>query len=436
MKLSLTAQCLLGLGIGILAGVVLPGSVPDATGPLLAGSDIVTRIWTNALRLVVTPLVVAQLFTAISAHRGARGEMARLGAVISVVFGALLVVSALVAMAVTSGLLTLPVFQNLSLDRPLPAPAPTGGTEAYSLIDELVPPNLFAAASADSLLALMLFAVVFAVAARRLAPELQHALDTAARAVRDAMFVLIEWLILLAPLGLLAFGLRTAATSGWAAGEILIAFTVIAMVVFSACTLALYPLAALFGGVPLARFAKALIPAQAIAVGTRSSLATLPALLREAELTLRLPGKLAALVIPLGGAVLKLSRAASHAAKLLFLAAVLGLSLEPGKVVVFIATIILLSPTTQGIPRVMAAGRSLPAYIAIGIAPEYYFLLGSTTALTDVVQTLLNSTAYLTAAVLVARFAQRKARAPAVAEPAGAPPPAGVPLSEEPGLRP
>src|SRR4029077_12416031 len=125
-------------------------------------------------------------------------------------------------------------------------------------------------------------------------------------------------------------------------------------------------------------------PAQVTAAATRSSIATVPVLLRESEDRLRIPEKVSALVIPLGGATLKLSRAVSSPVKLLFLAHFLGLSISPGQLVTFALTIIMLSPNTAGVPSVMSGTRSMPAFVAIGVPPEYVVLFGATTAILDV----------------------------------------------------
>ena len=409
MKLSLTARCILGLLLGVVAGALATRFEPASVGPWISAADTVIRLWTNALRLVVTPLIVAQLFVAVSGHRGTRTESARLGLLIPSIFIGLLVFTALVTFAVGSGLLTLPVLQEFSLSGLPPATIPGGGSAAtpISWIDDLVPSNLFRAASSDSILALILFSLAFALAARRLSADLQAALDTGFRAVRDTLFVLVGWLLLVAPLTLFALAFRSASSTGLELGRVLLFFIVLSIVMSLVCTAALYPVAVLVGQVPLGRFARALLPAQITAVTTRSSLASVPPLLKESEETLRLPPKVAALVIPLGGAMLKLSRAMTNPLKLIFLAKLLGIPLSAQQVAVFLVTILLLSPTTVGIPSVLSGSRSVPAYVAAGIPPEYVILLGSTTSVVDIALTLLNTTGYMTANVLVARLHTR-----------------------------
>src|SRR5207244_2276182 len=129
---------------------------------------------------------------------------------------------------------------------------------------------------------------------------------------------------------------------------------------------------------PLGRFAKAVFPAQVAAVATRSSLATLPALLKESDVTLKLPPKISALVLPLAGALLKPSRAAHGLLKLLLLGQVLGLHLDVKGVLLFTGMMLLMSATSPGIPTVLYGSRLMPVYVSLGIPPEYVLLLGST----------------------------------------------------------
>ncbi len=422
MKRSLTLQCLGGLTLGVLAGAALAQLQTSSVESWRQAADTTIQLWTNALRMMVTPLIVTQLFTAISAQAGPKGEARKLGLLIPSVFAGLLIFTALLAMAVMAGLLSLPILGDLSPGHPAAPPAGvaevTGAVARGSWMDELIPPNLFAAASSNSILGLMLFAIVFGLAARRVEPELKRSLDNGSRGVRDALFVLIGWLVRFAPVVLFALGLRSALSSGLAIGRVLLAYTILSLIVFAVCTLALYPLIALLGGIAPGRLARALFPAQATAVATRSSLATIPSLLQEADRTLQLPEKVSGTVIPLAGAMLKLSRAASSPMKLIFLSWLLGVPLGVKEVAVFVLTVMLMSTTNPGIPRVVTVPRNLALYVGFGIAPDYVLLLGATTGITDILQTVLNSTGYMSANVLVARLLS-PAQRPAGKQPVG-----------------
>ncbi len=424
---TLTIGSLLGLAIGVALGVLSP-SLGDPGRELLvplAGGLI--RAWTNALRILVVPLVVSQLYLALASGFGQQTRAGRLGALTPVVFAGSFIVIVLLTVGVMLGAASFGLFDAIAVP---PATAETAITGAaapggsVSWVDTLVPPNLVAAATTDNLLPLMVFAVAFGLAARRLGPELQGTLQSLFRAVSGATFVLVEWTLLVTPLVVLALGYRTALDSGARVGGILVGFTAVEITCLLLALAALYPLASLLGGISPGRFARAMVPSQIAAATSRSSLATIPALLRAAEGDLRLSPAVSASVIPLAGATLKLSRAVSNPCKLIFLAAVLGVTLDVRQVVIFLATILLLSPTTPGVPRVTSGLRSLPAYVAAGIPPEYVVLLGATTVVTDVFMTVLNATGYMTVNVILSRWT---GPAPATAPSVLANDPAAVP---------
>jgi proton glutamate symport protein len=173
----------------------------------------------------------------------------------------------------------------------------------------------------------------------------------------------------------------------------------------------LYPLAALLGRVSIARLAHALAPAQIVAASTRSSLASLPALIEGAERRLGLPGPVTGLVLPLAVATFKLNRTVSSTAKLMFLAHVYGIPLDPGQIGVFVATVLLISFSTPGIP---SAGTltTLPVYLSFGIPIEGILVLNAVDAIPDIFKTVLNVTGDMSAAAMVARFAGTPAVAP------------------------
>jgi len=405
---ALTTWSLIALVLGVSSGLLAGQGLASGEGMLIPAADAVVRVWTNAFQLLVAPLIVSHLYLALTNGWAGKKEAGRLGLMAPVVFMGLLVGIATISLVVTMGLLRIPVFQSLSL--PVP-PAPADGVQASAAgasahwVDSFLPPNLIAAASTSNLLPLILFTIAFALGARHLGHERQLALRTLFGAVSEVMFTLVDWVLRVTPFVIFALCFRVAFDSGLSVGGVLLGFTVLEIICLLVSVAALYPAAAVLGRIPLRRFATAMGPAQLVAMATRSSLATLPALLRSAETSLRLPRTVSGAILPLAGATLKLSPAVSGPVKLLFLASVLGLRLEASQVVTFIITILLLSPTTVGVPRVASGSRSLPAYVAAGIPGEYVVLLGATTFLVDVFMTLLNTTGYMTANVLLGRWA-------------------------------
>jgi proton glutamate symport protein len=406
VKRSVTVLSLGGLILGILLGAAVQQLDPAAGARAITIADGLIRAWTNALRLVVPFLVCSQLYVAIAGRRPSAAGAVKLGMVVPAVFVVLWTVMALATIAALFGLFSLPILPGLSLDLPTLGPAPAPGSPAAptSWIDELIPPNLLVAAAGNNLLALMLFTVVLAFAAQRLPPERQRVFELGLTALRDAMLVIVDWLVRPAPLMLLAFGLRFASPAGLRLGGVLLSYAALRIALLLAGIALLYVVSSVAGRFSLARFARALAPAQLTAFATRSSLATVPALLAAADRELRLPAVTSSVVIPLAGATLKVSRAVSEPVQLLFLAHVLGIELGAQQLAVFLLILLPLAITTPGTPRPVSTLRLLPVYVSLGIPAPYYMLTEPVTAISDPFDTMINTTGYMTTNVLVTRL--------------------------------
>lgn len=412
----------LAVAAGLACGLALKGPASSASTPVLFVIDSFIRAWTNGLRAVVLPLIISQLFLAVGAHELSAKRSGRLGVSVAAVFAGLLVMTAALTLPGVMAMLRLPAFASLSLPAPAAAAgaAAAGAGSALAWVDRFVPSNVVAAASGDNILPVMLFTCLFALASRRITAGVES-LSQIARAVGDTSFVLLRWLMVAAPAVVFALTCKMTNDVGLLVGGVVLSFVVIESVALVGALGALYPLSGLLGRTGLLPFARAAAPAQVAALTTRSSLATVPSLMMASEKVLGLAPEVTAAVIPLAGATLKLSRAVSNTTKLLFLAHVLGISLSPGQVAVFMGTVLLMSPSTPGVPTVTSASRSLPAYVAAGIPAEYVVLLSATTWMTDMLMTVLNSTGYLASAVLVQRVLGSGAESAAAPSAAAAP---------------
>lgn len=114
--------------------------------------------------------------------------------------------------------------------------------------------------------------------------------------------------------------------------------------------------------------------------------------------------EVSAFVLPLSVSTFKLNLALTQPFNLLFISSMFGMHLSPGFMLTFTATMILLSFTSAGIPS-GGAFVSLPFYLSLGIPVEAFALFKVADAVPDIFKTILNITADMTVATIVARFA-------------------------------
>ncbi|HEX8293237.1 MAG TPA: dicarboxylate/amino acid:cation symporter, partial [Pyrinomonadaceae bacterium] len=268
----------------------------------------------------------------------------------------------------------------------------------------LVPTNPLKAAADGAILPVVVFTIFFALAMTRARPEHYRLLISFFQAVNEVVLILVGWILRFAPFGIFALTFTFASRTGPTAVGAMGYFVVLVCSLLLLFTLALYAVVALFGRVPVRSFARAAAPAQLVAVSSRSSLASLPAMIEGAEQRLGLPPAVAGFVLPLSVSTFKANRTISSTSKFLFLTALYGIALSPTQVVAFVLMIVLLSFSTPGLPT-SGTMRTLPAYLAVGIPIEAVLILDAVDAIPDIFKTLLNVTGDMTAATIVSRLA-------------------------------
>lgn len=410
----LTAGSLIGLFAGIAVGVVAHETHNESLLALAAIVEPFGTIWINALRMLILPLIVACLFVAVAATADAR-RTGQAGGLSFMLFASLLAVGSIFTV-----LVGLPLVERTPLSSKLPllhvdeADALAASASSSGFLDwivGLVPPNPLQAAVNGEILPIVVMTLLFALAVTQIAPELRQIVIRFFKAVADATLVLVGWILLAIPVAVFAIALPLSAETGFAVAGAVTWFIIIVSALLFFFTLALYPLTSLLGGVSLARFARGVLPSQAVAVSTRSSLASLPALIEGAEKRMKLPTDIAGFVLPLSVSTFKVNMAISSPLKLMFLAHVYGIHLEPAYLVVFIITVCILSFGSPGLPS-GSAMITLPYYTAIGIPIEGFILLKAVDAIPDIFKTVVNVTADMSVATVVARFFPSLARPP------------------------
>jgi Na+/H+-dicarboxylate symporter len=402
-------RVLIALVAGLAGGIVVAAS---HSGPLMAAADALSplgTLWVNAIRMTVIPLVVSLLITGVASASDI-AQIGRLGRRTLAVFVAMLVGGA--AVAIPMGVAIFSWLPRLIANRPaLPPEAVEAGRSVAdgasavglsSWLTSLIPTNPVAAAASGAMLPLILFTLLFAVAIARAPADARVTLLGFFRAVSDAMLVLVRWIVWLAPIGVFALMLPLGAHGGrelaGALGFYVTAYS-IASVVF---TLLLYPVVALFGRIPMRRFASAALPAQLIAFSSSSSIASLPALVEGAEQRLRLPPAVTGFVLPLAVSTFKFAGPVSWTFGTLFAAWFYRVDLHAAQYASIAFATTFMSFAVPGVPR-GAFLMLAPLFLAIGLPIEGIGMLIAVDAIPDLFATVLNASGDLAAAALVAR---------------------------------
>ncbi len=406
----LAAAAIIALALGLVLGVL----ARETHSPFLMGLASVAKpvglLWTNALRMVVLPLMISYLVLAINSVPTAR-TAGKLGGLTLVCMLVLLGVAAIVGVFVSSTVISLlPIgdgtraaFRALSSVAADTVSRADTHASATDMISTLIPSNALRAVVEENQVGILICTALFAFAMTQIAPERRALLIRFFAAIADTARTLVGWIILVLPVAAFALAFSIGAETGFSIatglGYAVAALSTILIVM----TLLFYPFTAIVGRVGMQRFAAAVAPAQTIAAGTRSSLASLPSLVEGAEQKLGMRTEVAEFVLPLTVTTFKLNYVISQPFKLLFLTSMLGLQLRPGFLITFMATVFLLSFTTVGIP---SGGQLLtwPLLMSTGIPIEALVMLKVADAIPDIFKTVLNVTADMSVATIVERF--------------------------------
>ena len=394
-----------GLGAGLALGIVLEGRA--AADWVLPIADLVGTLWLRALQMTIVPLVAALLVIGIVqtvlAARAGRVALFSLG-----MFAAVLTTGTVfTAFAMPALLEAVPIPESAAaaLRSGLASAAPAEVPTILDFLKSLVPANIFAAAAETAMIAIIVFFSLLALAIVRLPDAHRALMVTFFEAVTGAMLTIIGWVLWIAPVGVFALSLLVAGQSGAAALGALVHYILSVASMGAVVLLLAYAVAVVLARQALGKFARAVLPVQAMAISTQSSLASLPAMLAACR-TLGLRDTTGEFVLPLAVALFRATGPAMNLAVAIYVAKLAGMELTPlmlaTGVVVALATTIGSVSLPGAISFVTAIG---PIAIAMGVPVGPLALLVAVEVLPDIMRTVGNVTMDVAAAATVDRRA-------------------------------
>lgn len=398
-------RVLVALLAAALLGVLAASS---GSAAVLVWVDKLTPIgslWVSAIRMTVIPLVVALVITGV-ASAADEGNVSRVGVRTIAVFLAML--TGLAVLAIPFAPLA---FRGLARNGTPPLPAGTadaarqigaGGasTTFGAWLQTLLPVNPIAAAASGAMLQLVLFTILFAIAIAQLPVARRAPLLAVMHGIGDAMQVIVRAVIALAPIGVFALMLPLAAHSGSAFVGAVGLYIAVYSGACIAATLLLYPLVLITAGIPMRRFASAVLPVQLIALTSSSSAASLPAMVEAVNGPLALPSEAGSFVVPLSVGTFKLGAPISWSVGACFIGWFYGVPLHLPQLSVIAFVAVFLSFAAPGVPN----GAFLlltPLFVQIGLPAEGIGVLIALDAIPDRFVTMLNTTGDVAAAAIV-----------------------------------
>jgi Na+/H+-dicarboxylate symporter len=402
MNMSPATRVFLGLLLGVLAGSLSSRLAPDAIPTLTAIAQPIGRLWLNALQMSIVPLVVSLLIVGINQANdiAESGRIAR---------RALLWIVSLLFLAGLSAAIAAPFLLSFMPHKPelmallngagavtLPPPAGDWTTT-------LIPTNVLSAAVAGAIVPLVAFTLLFAFALTRIEAERRSLIVNFFKGVSETVIQMVNWILWLGPVGVFALIFPLSAQAGGSVIQILGIYIAMLCVLYLSITALLYGIARVGNGEPLLRYAKAILPAQVVAMSTQSSVATLPAMVESAG-KLGYKSQVTGLVLPLAVSLFRITSPIQYLGVVSFIAWAYGIDLSLGTILLCVGLSVLISIGSVGLPgQAIFMGTNLPVVQAAGLPIEPMGLLVAVDLIPDIFATLGNVTADLTVTSKVAR---------------------------------
>ena len=401
---SSAVRALIGLVLGLIVGIAIASSGSPAARSIAKALEPIGAIWVNAIRMTIVPLVASLLISTLASTE-------RVSAVGKMGVRALSIFIAMLSgVAILGMLLGPPLMQAVHIDPSAAASLRESATATKqpdlptfaSWVVSLVPANPIKAAADGAMLPVIVFAVIFALALGRLSPPLRATAVTFFGALAEAMLVIVHWVLAVAPIGVFALTVPLALRVGASVVGAVAVFLLVHCGLLVVLGALFYLLAATLGRQPLGRFTRAALPAQIVAVSTRSSVAALPAMIDGAERVLGIPPVIAGFGLPFAISMFRVNTPLSWIVSGLFVAELYGVTLGMSGVAIIGAGGVLMSLSVPGIP---SGGLFIlaPLFVAAGLPVEGIGILIALDAIPDMFKTTVIVTGDLAATALLAR---------------------------------
>lgn len=400
---GLNTQILLAAVMGIAVGWLVSGLPTDAgtRESLLYASTVVSSIFIGMLKMVLVPLIFTSITVGV-ANLQAHHQANRVWMTTVIYF------LSTTALAMVLGLIVANVFKpGAGISLALFADAMDDfHVQQVSLADFFLQffanlfQNPFAAFAEGSILAIVVFALVFGSALVVGGSRYQNILQ-ALQEFLNLMLDIIGWIMRLAPLGIMALLIK------------LVAEQDVSLLSSMGVFIALIFLTTLFHGVvvlPTILYAvtgksplwlwRGAREALVTAFATSSSSATIPVTLRCAEKNLQVPRDIAGFVVPVGATMNMDGTALYEAAAALFVANLVGIELNlVQQLIVFFTAMI----AAVGAPGIPSAGMVTMVMVlqSVGLPAEAIAILLPIDRILDTVRTAVNVEGDIVGSVVV-----------------------------------
>lgn len=390
MKLKLWQQVIIGLILGVVAGIFFKEQAESF--------KILGTIFIDLIKMVIVPLIFFALLAGVTSM-GAGHSATRVG------IKGFLIYMATATFAVLIGLTVSTIFKpGVGVDLSNIARVVVE-TKAAPTISEfllgLIPTNIFRSFTNDNFLQIIIFSIFTGIIINKLGAKATKLKETI-HDINLVMFKMIETVVLLAPVGVFGFIAWMVGTQGV---DVLESLGKLVIIVLGACTLQYLLFGAMllvFGKLSPIPFFKKMATAQSIAFATSSSKAALGTAITHAHERMGVSEANANFILPLGSSINMDGTAIYLGICAVFFAQAYGIDLNMSQYLMLMLTCTLGSIGAAGIPSgsIIFMGMVLGS---VGLPLDGIGIILGIDRILDMIRSALNITGDTVVTVLVDR---------------------------------
>ncbi|MCK4974229.1 MAG: dicarboxylate/amino acid:cation symporter [Sulfurimonas sp.] len=386
--------------IGIVLGIAFGSLLPE----LALKQQVIGQIFISFLKMLVVPLVFCSIYIAIMGL-GSLNDLKTIGLrtiSLYLLTTALAVLLAIIVMNIA------PIGEPVSAEGLQYAKASEIAPFSFqAMILSFIPTNIFNSLSEGSMMQIIVFAILFAIASMHLHVDRQELMLDFFTAITNAMLTMAEWVIKLTPIGVFSLISYVIADQGVDVVLGLWKYVLMVLIVLLVHALVTLPaVLAIFGRINPFKYLSSIREAPIMAFSTASSAATLPVSMRIVEDVGGVSKKHASFVLPLGATVSMDGTAAYLTIAVLYISHLAGVDLSFMDQVLLGVTVVALSVGVAALP---SASLVMMVVILnqIGLPVEYIALIVAVDRILDMARTSLNVTSDLVVVKIIDQIQKR-----------------------------
>lgn len=401
--MNLTAKVILGMVLGILVGLAI-----NMTGMNTAGGFInfyivdglfliIGKVFVNALKMLVVPLVLFSLITGVCGI----GDIRLLGRIGSKAFVMYMLTTA-IAVASAIGIA---VAFGIGTGMNVPTETKFDGKAAPPLsqvLTDIVPTNPVSAMAQGEMLSIIFFAILVGISILMVGKRAVRLVDMI-EILNEVMMKMVGLIMALAPYAVFCLLARAMANLGLdLLGQLLGYVVVLIGILMFHLFVTLMLVLKVFSGLSISTFLKKVRSVQVFAFSTSSSNATIPVTLRTVTKRLGVDNSVASFTVPFGATINMDGTAIMQGVATVFIANIYGVELGISGYLTVILMSVLASIGTAGVPGVGLIMLSM-VFSQVGLPIEGIGLILGVDRLLDMVRTAVNVSGDAVVSTVVAK---------------------------------